>query len=193
MLLSGESLYKLPKKKQEYYDKRSKLSEKEYFSKQKKSKTLYVGNLTAYTKEETLFRIFSMVGPIDRLILGLNKKFMIPCGFCFVIYFTREDAQRAINLLNKTLLDGNVIRVDFDIGFSEGRQYGRGYQGGQVRDEVKRKSDYKRESHYKQESKDSHWKRSHHSRFSKDYRKRDDRYHRNNRRSRDYRKYKRVK
>ena len=193
MLLSGESLYKLPKKKQEYYDKRSKLSEKEYFSKQKKSTTLYVGNLTAYTKEETLFRIFSMVGPIDRLILGLNKKFMIPCGFCFVIYFTREDAQRAINLLNKTRLDGNVIRVDFDIGFSEGRQYGRGYQGGQVRDEVKIKSSSKNGSDYKKDPRETTWKRSSHNRYSKDYRRRDDRHYRSNRRSRDHRKFKRVK
>lgn len=85
-----------------------------------------------------------MAGPIERLILGLNKKYMIPCGFCFVIFYNRQDAQRAIDLLNKTLLDGNVIRVDFDIGFSEGRQYGRGYLGGQVRDEVKRNPDFKK-------------------------------------------------
>lgn len=191
MLLSAESLYKLPKKKQEYYDKRSKLSEKEYFSKQKKSTTLYVGNLTAYTKEETLYRVFSMVGPIDRLILGLNKKYMIPCGFCFVIYFTREDAQRAVNLLNKTLLDGNVIRVDFDIGFSEGRQYGRGFQGGQVRDEIKKKADFRRDSNFAKEHSHSRWKDS--SKFKRDSRWRDDKQFRDNRRSREYRKRKKMK
>jgi nuclear cap-binding protein subunit 2 len=193
MLLSGEHLYNLPEKKQEYYDKRSKLSEKEYFSKQKKSTTLYVGNLTAYTKEETLYRIFSMIGPIDRLILGLNKKYMIPCGFCFVIYFTREDAQAAVNLLNKTLLDGNVIRVDFDIGFSEGRQFGRGYQGGQVRDEVKRKGDFRKEPLEKR----SHANRKGYKDYSKEHRRRDK--SRDNRRYREShhhsnsRRYKRVK
>lgn len=191
MLLSGESLYKLPKKKQEYYDKRSKLSEKEYFAKQKKSTTLYVGNLTAYTKEETLYKIFSMVGPIDRLILGLNKKYMIPCGFCFVIYFVREDAQRAINLLNKTLLDGNVIRVDFDIGFSEGRQYGRGFQGGQVRDEIKKKTEFRRNPSFAKEHSNSRWKEQ--SKFKRDSRWREDRHFRKNNGSRDHRKRKKIK
>lgn len=178
MLASSEALYDLPKKKQEYYDKRSKLSEKEYFSKQRKSTTLYVGNLTAYTKEETLYRIFSMVGPIDRLILGINKKFMIPCGFCFVIYHTREDAQRAVNLLNQTTLDGNVIRVDFDIGFSEGRQFGRGFLGGQVRDEVKRKPDFRKE-----DPRARPWDRG----------SRDDRKFRGSSRYGERRRYKRVK
>jgi len=32
-------------------------------------------------------------------------------------------------------LDDRIIRVDWDIGFEEGRQYGRGKSGGQVRDE----------------------------------------------------------
>jgi hypothetical protein len=35
-------------------------------------------------------------------------------------------------------LDGMDIRVDWDIGFSEDRQYGRGKSGGQVRDEHRR-------------------------------------------------------
>ena len=183
MLISGESLYKLSNKKQEYYDKRSKLSEKEYFSLRRKSTTLYVGNLTAYTKEETLYRIFSMAGPIERLILGLNKKYMIPCGFCFVIFYNRQDAQRAIDLLNKTLLDGNVIRVDFDIGFSEGRQYGRGYLGGQVRDEVKRKPDFKRGNYG--EGEDRRGKRNHSKKGKWEDRK--------SRRHHSRRKFKRVK
>ena len=136
MLVEGCSLYKKEEKKEKYFDKRSKLSEKEYFELQDKSTTLYVGNLTVYTKEETLYKIFNSIGPVERIILGLNKKMMFPCGFCFVIYFAREDAEQAIRLLNGSKIDGNIIRVDFDIGFTEGRQYGRGYRGGQVRDEV---------------------------------------------------------
>ena len=34
-----------------------------------------------------------------------------------------------------TRLDYHTIRVDWDQGFVEGRQYGRGKHGGQVRDE----------------------------------------------------------
>ena len=34
-------------------------------------------------------------------------------------------------------LDERIIRVDWDIGFVEGRQFGRGRSGGQVRDELR--------------------------------------------------------
>ena len=138
MLLKSESLYPSQKNKREYYDKRSKLSKKEYFALQKKSCTLYIGNLTGYTKEETVYKIFSMVGPVENVIMGLNKRAHVPCGFCFVIYYRKDDAHKAVTLLSGVKVDGNVIRVDTDIGFSEGRQFGRGFAGGQVRDEVKR-------------------------------------------------------
>ena len=69
--------------------------------------------------------------------MGMNRQKKIPCGFCFVEYTNREDAARAVEVLNRTNLDGRLIRVDWDIGFSEGRQYGRGKSGGQVRDEIK--------------------------------------------------------
>ncbi len=36
-----------------------------------------------------------------------------------------------------TKLDERVIRTDLDPGFEEGRQYGRGKSGGQVRDEYR--------------------------------------------------------
>ncbi|RRT47919.1 hypothetical protein B296_00031136 [Ensete ventricosum] len=35
------------------------------------------------------------------------------------------------------MLDDRPIRVDFDWGFEEGRQWGRGRSGGQVRDEYR--------------------------------------------------------
>ena len=37
--------------------------------------------------------------------------------------------------MNGTRLDDRIIRTDWDAGFVEGRQYGRGKTGGQVRDE----------------------------------------------------------
>ncbi len=36
--------------------------------------------------------------------------------------------------VNGTRLDDRIVRVDWDAGFIEGRQYGRGKSGGQVRD-----------------------------------------------------------
>ncbi|KAH0953245.1 hypothetical protein HN011_000389 [Eciton burchellii] len=53
------------------------------------STTLYVGNLSFYTREEQIYELFS------------------------------------------------IIRTDWDAGFIEGRQYGRGKTGGQVRDEYR--------------------------------------------------------
>jgi nuclear cap-binding protein subunit 2 len=38
-------------------------------------------------------------------------------------------------------LDERVIRADLDPGFEEGRQYGRGKSGGQVRDELRTEYD----------------------------------------------------
>lgn len=40
-----------------------------------------------------------------------------------------------------TKLDERIIRADLDEGFSEGRQYGRGRSGGQVRDEYREEYD----------------------------------------------------
>jgi hypothetical protein len=44
----------------------------------------------------------------------------------------REHAGIAIRHLNGTKLDERVVRLDWDPGFREGRQYGRGKSGGQV-------------------------------------------------------------
>ena len=39
--------------------------------------------------------------------------------------------------IGDTKLDERIIRTDLDPGFTEGRQYGRGKSGGQVRDEYR--------------------------------------------------------
>ena len=54
---------------------------------------------------------------------------MCPQLFSSVNY---KDADRAIVCINGTKLDDRVIRTDWDAGFVEGRQYGRGKSGGQV-------------------------------------------------------------
>lgn len=52
-------------------------------------------------------------------------------------YYKREDALRAKKYLDGIKLDERYIRADLDPGFREGRQYGRGKRGGQVRDELR--------------------------------------------------------
>ncbi|XP_017780783.1 PREDICTED: nuclear cap-binding protein subunit 2-like [Nicrophorus vespilloides] len=99
--------------------------------------TLYVGNLSFFTTEEQIYELFSRCGDVKRIIMGLDKYKKTPCGFCFVEYYNREDAGNALRYVNGTILDNRVVRTDWDAGFIEGRQYGRGKTGGQVRDEYR--------------------------------------------------------
>ncbi|EHA50973.1 Nuclear cap-binding protein subunit 2 [Pyricularia oryzae] len=101
------------------------------------STTLYVGNLSFYTTEEQVYELFSKCGEIKRLVMGLDRFNKTPCGFCFVEYYTHQDAIDCMKYIGGTKLDERVIRTDLDPGFEEGRQYGRGKSGGQVRDEYR--------------------------------------------------------
>lgn len=111
------------------------------------STTLYVGNLSFYTNEEQVFALFSRAGEVKRIVMGLDRIKKTPCGFCFVEYFTRTSAEASVNFLSGSKLDGRVIRVDYDTGFEQGRQFGRGRSGGQVRDEYRTDFDPGRGGH----------------------------------------------
>lgn len=52
-------------------------------------------------------------------------------------YYARMDAENSMRYVNGTRLDDRIVRVDWDAGFIEGRQFGRGKSGGQVRDEYR--------------------------------------------------------
>jgi len=103
----------------------------------KQSTTLYIGNMSFYTTEEQVYELFGMCGDVKRVIMGLDKFKKTPCGFCFVEYYGRDDAEKSLMYVNGTRLDDRIIRTDWDAGFVEGRQYGRGKSGGQVRDEYR--------------------------------------------------------
>ncbi|EXM31069.1 hypothetical protein V3481_013532 [Fusarium oxysporum f. sp. vasinfectum] len=99
--------------------------------------TLYVGNLSFYTTEEQVYELFAKCGEIKRLVMGLDRFNKTPCGFCFVEYYTHQDALDCLKYIGGTKLDERIIRTDLDPGFEEGRQFGRGKSGGQVRDEYR--------------------------------------------------------
>ena len=93
--------------------------------------------------------------------MGLDRFHKTPCGFCFVEYYTHQDALDCLKYVGGTKLDERIIRTDLDPGFEEGRQYGyvewehswnsglwfsdiknsRGKSGGQVRDEYREEYD----------------------------------------------------
>ena len=70
----------------------------------KKSCTLYVGNLSFYTTEEQIYELFSKSGDIKKIIMGLDKMKKTACGFCFVRYDSRADAENATRYINGTYL-----------------------------------------------------------------------------------------
>jgi hypothetical protein len=105
-----------------------------------------VGNLSFYTSELQIQETMSIVGPIKRMIMGLNKNTKTPCGFCFVEYFTHEHAVECLKFINQSKCDDRVIKCELDGGFHEGRQYGRGVAGGQIRDEKRTTPDVGRGS-----------------------------------------------
>ena len=99
------------------------------------SATLYVGNLAFSTRSAHVRAHFGQMGLVKKVHMGLDRMRKTPCGFCFVEYWDRRNALKAVSHLSGTKLDGRVIRVDLDAGFQPGRQYGRGVSGGQVRDD----------------------------------------------------------
>ncbi|KAG8834430.1 nuclear cap binding complex subunit [Serendipita sp. 400] len=107
----------------------------------RKSATLYVGNLSFYTTEEQIYELFSKCttpeegGGIKRIIMGLDRNTRTPCGFCFVEYYSHAEALACMKYISGTKLDERIIRCDLDSGYRDGRQFGRGRSGGQVRDE----------------------------------------------------------
>lgn len=103
--------------------------------------TLYIGNLSFYTTEEMLLDLFAKIAPVKLVIMGLDRYQKTPCGFAFVEYYTHEAAVTCKRFLEGWKLDERFIRVDLDVGFTEGRQFGRGKSGGQVRDDYRTEYD----------------------------------------------------
>ena len=98
----------------EYKDKSYTGSLEEYVAKLRVTSTVYVGNLAFHTTEEQIHELFSTCGPVGRIIMGLDRHALTPCGFCFVEYCTRKDTEDCVKYLNGTTLDDRVIRIDFD-------------------------------------------------------------------------------
>lgn len=121
----------------QYRDRRFEGSQEAFELALRTSTTVYVGNLSFFTTEEQIYEVFSKVGDVKRIVMGLDKVSLTPCGFCFVVYYTRADTEDCVKYINGMTLDDRPVRADFDWGFKEGRQFGRGRSGGQVRDEYR--------------------------------------------------------
>jgi cold-inducible RNA-binding protein len=75
-------------------------------------KKLYVGGLPYGITEETLTESFKSAGSVDSVSIITDRETGRAKGFGFVEMSTEEDAQKAIQMLNNTTMDGRTIVVN---------------------------------------------------------------------------------
>jgi len=75
--------------------------------------SLRITTLSEDVKEGDLQDLFGQVGRLQRVYLAKDQTTGISRGFAFVTYYTREDAQKAINKLNGHGYDNLILQVQF--------------------------------------------------------------------------------
>jgi nuclear cap-binding protein subunit 2 len=78
-------LYEELKPKSKYYDRSNYASLAEYEEKLQDTTTVYIGNLSFFTSQDSIFALFSRCGKVKDIKMGINDEGH-PCGFCFVMY-----------------------------------------------------------------------------------------------------------
>lgn len=71
---------------------------------------LHVGHLTRNVTEAHVREIFANFGTLKSVELALDKVVMLPRGFAYVEYETKEDAAQAKLHMDGGQLDGNIVR-----------------------------------------------------------------------------------
>ena len=97
------------------------------------SNKLFVGNLSFNTTENDLQDAFTAHGTVIEANLMLDRASGRPRGFGFVTMSTPEEAQKAVEALNGSSLDGRALTVNIarpreerSSGGGGRRQYGGG-------------------------------------------------------------------
>lgn len=73
---------------------------------------LYVGNLSHSTGESSLLTLFSKAGPVKSVALIMDRDTGASRGFAFVEMESQADAQKAVGMLNGTLLEDRRLTVN---------------------------------------------------------------------------------
>lgn len=104
------------------------------------SNKLFVGNLSFNTTENDLQDAFAAHGTVTEANLMMDRGTGRPRGFGFVTMSTNEEAQKAVEAMNGTSLDGRALTVNVarpreerSSGYSGGRREYRVNSGGQNR------------------------------------------------------------
>ena len=75
------------------------------------SASLYVGDLNKDVREEQLFEIFSVVGPIDSIRVLRDHISRVSLGYAYVNFSSAQDAERALDSLNYYMIKGRPLRI----------------------------------------------------------------------------------
>jgi polyadenylate-binding protein len=75
------------------------------------SASLYVGDLNKDVREEHLFEIFSVVGPIDSIRVLRDHVSRVSLGYAYVNFSSAQDAERAVDTLNYYVIKGRPLRI----------------------------------------------------------------------------------
>lgn len=93
-------------------------------------KKLYVGNLPYSVNDESLGTLFGKIGEVVSAKVITDAGSGRSKGFGFVEMSTTEDAQKAIEQLNDTELDGRNIKVSESKPKTDSGSSKRGFGGG---------------------------------------------------------------
>src|SRR5437867_6784567 len=105
------------------------------------STKLFVGNLSFHSSENDLQDAFAAHGTVVEANLMMDRMTGKPRGFGFITMSTPEEAQKAIDSLNGTELDGRALTVNIARpreersggGGGGRREFGGGGRGGRNR------------------------------------------------------------
>eukprot|EP00002_Diphylleia_rotans_P026420 TRINITY_DN526_c0_g1_i1.p3 TRINITY_DN526_c0_g1~~TRINITY_DN526_c0_g1_i1.p3 ORF type:complete len:140 (-),score=28.58 TRINITY_DN526_c0_g1_i1:760-1179(-) len=87
-------------------------SDRDYKEKQNDGRTLHVASLSERTRQEDLEEHFRSVAKVEKCFLVTDPNTRESRRFAFITMETAEDAEKAIEKLHDTELDGHRISVD---------------------------------------------------------------------------------
>ncbi|EQB59722.1 nuclear cap-binding protein subunit 2 [Vairimorpha apis BRL 01] len=69
-------------------------TDEEYLKLMEESNTIYINNLDNSIDESRIWELGLLFGDVKRVIMGINRNFLTFCGFCFIEYYNKEDANK---------------------------------------------------------------------------------------------------